>query len=96
MWYTLSQRTYRARKKHKDDGFHIVRGWVHNSWEFEKLPVEQQIIIVDLVNAPDAHIIFPGDRYEYSFNVGDGDKRIFKTKERFANIMSKFKIHEEE
>jgi hypothetical protein len=94
--YTLSQRIHVAKKEHRDNGFNEVRDWVHNSWQFEQLPKDQQEIILSLVHAPDAHLILPGERYEYSFTVGDGDKWIFKTKERFAQIINKFKIYHED
>lgn len=96
MWYTLSTKQHVARKKHKDDGFHEVRDWMHNSWQFNALPVDERVVIMNMVNAPDAHLILPGDKYNYSFSVGDGEKSVFKTKERFSNIIHKYKIYHED
>jgi hypothetical protein len=96
MWHTLSTRQYIAKKKHRDDGFNEVRDWVFNSWQFNELPVDQRTIIMEMVNAPNAHLIMPGDRYNYSFSVGDGEKSVFKSKERFSNIIHKFKLYHED
>lgn len=96
MWYTLSTRQHVAKKKHRDDGFNEVRDWVFNSWQFNELPVEQREVIMNLVNAENSHLIMPGDKYNYSFSVGDGDKSVFKTKEQFSNIIHKHKIYHEE
>jgi hypothetical protein len=63
MWYTLSTRQHIARKKHNDDGFHAVRDWVFNSWQFNELPVDQRSVIMDMVNASDAHLLFTSSNY---------------------------------
>lgn len=96
MWYTLSTRKHTARKKHRDDGFNEVRSWMHNSWQFNELPAQIREEIIGLVHAPDAHLIMPGDRYNYTFSVGEGNKSVFKTKEHFSDIINKFKIYPED
>lgn len=85
-----------AKKKHRDNGYYYVRDWSFNSFEFQALPVGQRFEIMDMVLAENAHLIMPGERYEYSFIVGEGDKWVFKTKEKFRDIIRKYKIYQEE